>query len=107
MDKIVELDNTIINLLSELDFKFWFKNSFYVNFMDYFPLLKQGKCKIDTISNIIVTYMIIMINDNVRHKPIDLINILLATKDENDLKIMVENYINSHIKHIDEQIDNK
>lgn len=38
------LDDILKNLLLKLGFKFWFKDKLCIDFLDYFPILKSGKC---------------------------------------------------------------
>lgn len=47
------IDDELKNILSKISFKFYFKDNLYVDFMDYFPHLKNGQTTIPIIKNII------------------------------------------------------
>ena len=99
---IVQLDAEFINFISKLDFKIWFRDRIHVDFINYFPNLKNGRCKFSTIFNIILTYLIMMTNNITKYKPIELVDILLDIN--NDLNKRIHNFIYSRISHIDNEL---
>ena len=52
----IQLSIDLIDFFSDIKIKFEWSNKFYIDFMDYFPLLKQGKTTKDTYYMVIAAY---------------------------------------------------
>ena len=55
----IQLNDDLIDFFSDIQIKFEWNNKFYIDFMNYFPLLKQGITTKDTYYNVIASYGLI------------------------------------------------
>jgi len=52
----VKLNDKLINFFFKIEIKYEWNKIFYINIMDYFPLLKKGLTQIDTYYHVIILY---------------------------------------------------
>jgi len=98
---ILHLDDKLKNMISNISLKFTFKEKLYINFMDLFPRLKDGKCIARTLHYIIYIFYIYIDKYQIENNifPEDLGIPFLTPKEYSQDNVI--NFINSHIVYID------
>lgn len=109
----LQLNNDMINFFSDIKIRFEWNNNFYIDFMDYFPLLKKGITTKYIYYSVIATYGLmhnfIDIGDLINHQCTNITikdEIImkiydLYSKSSNIDKILSEKLINSNIINVD------
>jgi len=98
----IQLNDDLIDFFSDIKIKFEWNNIFYIDFMDYFPLLKKGITTKDTYYMVIATYG--LMNNFIDNE--DLINVSCSDLIiKTDLIIKIYNsYIKSAYSNLTEEL---
>lgn len=66
MEEIINLNDKLLKFIINVNLEFSFKSKLSVNFMNYFPLLKDGKAIGSTVIYVIYSYLKILVELNIK-----------------------------------------
>lgn len=66
MEEVICLNDKFKQFIINIDLKFSFKSTLYINFMNYFPLLKDGKTIGSTIIYVVYSYLRMLVELNMK-----------------------------------------